>query len=303
MASFASKTVLRCAPGLLVRNAANMNNYSLFQDVTKPFIYEQRFINKTPIAFFSTSKINPEQEQLEHHEVKVDQDTKLVTFDVKESRANHTATVIFLHGLGDTAFGWAEGLWAVGAFEKLDHVKFILPTAPVIPVTINNNMPCPAWYDLTSLESRADETYKGLDKTHDRIMKICQDEIDIYGIESNRIVFAGFSQGGAVSIFSGFSAKFQAAGIMCLSGYMPRAKTFSDWKNESIKNDIPIRLFHGEQDQVVKVDWARESGKIIKDNGFGNITMSTYPAMQHNASEEELKDFAKELLSILPEDF
>ena len=266
-------------------------------------VYKQQFVNKTVAAVFSTNKITPEQEQLEHHEVKVDQDTKLVTFDVKETRAKHTATVIFLHGLGDTSFGWAEGMWAVGAFEKLDHVKFILPTAPIIPVTINNSMPCPAWYDITGLESRANETCEGLDETHDRIMKICQDEIDINSIESDRIVFAGFSQGGAASLFSGFSGNFQPAGIICLSGYMPRAQTFADWRNEAIKEDIPIRLFHGEQDQVVKVDWARESGKIIKENGFTNITMSTYPAMQHNASEEELKDFAKELVLMIPEDF
>ena len=250
-----------------------------------------------------TTKLTPEQEELEHHQVIVDQDTKLVTFGVKETRAKHTATVIFLHGLGDTSFGWAEGMWAVGSYEKLDHVKFIMPTAPVMPVTINNNMPCPAWYDITGLESRANETCEGLDESYDRIIKMCQEEIDFEGIPSDRIVLAGFSQGGAVSLFSGLSGNFQPAGIICMSGYMPRAESFSDWKNESIKMDVPIRLFHGEQDQVVKVEWARKSGKVIKDTGFNNISMSAYPAMQHNASEEELKDVAKELVSMIPEDY
>ena len=104
-----------------------------------------------------------------------------------------------------------------------------------------------------------------------------------------------------MSLFTSLSRAFQPAGVVCMSGYLPRAKTFSDWKNRNANYDMPIRLFHGEQDEVVKVEWARESGKLMKETGFSNITMSAYPAMQHNASEEELKDVAKELASMLPE--
>ena len=246
------------------------------------------------------STLTPEQEELEHHKVSVNDKAKLVTFDVKPSRAEHTATVVFLHGLGDTSYGWAEGMWALGSYENLDHVKFILPTADVKPVTMNNNFPCPAWFDITGLESRANETCSGLDESCDRIIEICQDEMDNHGIPANRIVVGGFSQGGAVSLFSSLSRAFQPAGVICMSGYLPRANTFLDWKNKNSDLDMPIRFFHGEQDVVVKVDWARESGKLIKESGFSNITMSAYPAMQHNASEEELKDVAKEVASMIP---
>ena len=256
---------------------------------------------KPPMMFARASTLTPEQEELEHHKVSVNEETKLVTFDVKPTRAKHTATVVFLHGLGDTSYGWAEGIWALGSYENLDHVKFILPTADVRPVTMNNNFPCPAWFDITGLESRANETCSGLDESCNRIIDICQDEIDNYGIPSNRIVIGGFSQGGALSLFTSLSRAFQPAGVVCMSGYLPRANTFLDWKNRDPNFDMPIRLFHGEQDEVVKVEWARESGKLMKETGFSNITMSAYPAMQHNASEEELKDVAKELASMLPE--
>ena len=120
---------------------------------------------KPPMMFARSSTLTPEQEELEHHKVSVNEETKLVTFDVKPTRAKHTATVVFLHGLGDTSYGWAEGIWALGSYENLDHVKFILPTADVRPVTMNNNFPCPAWFDITGLESRANETCSGLDES------------------------------------------------------------------------------------------------------------------------------------------
>ena len=111
--------------------------------------------------------------------------------------------------------------------KNLDHVKFILPTADVRPVTMNNNFPCPAWFDITGLESRANETCSGLDESCDRIIAICQDEIGNHRIPpTNRIVIGGFSQGGALSLFTSLSRAFQPAGVVCMSGYLPRQKPF-----------------------------------------------------------------------------
>ena len=236
----------------------------------------------------------------EHHIVNVDKSDGTVTLYPKKERAAHSATVVFSHGLGDSARGSAAGVWGISSFENLDHVKFILPTATNLPVTINGKMPMPAWYDIEGLKDRADERYEGLNESKDRILKICENELE-GGIAADRIVLAGFSQGAALSLYSSFSFPFASAGVICMSGYLPHPNTFSEWHTgHAVDKKIPVRFFHGEQDTVVDIGLARDSCKILKANGVDNLALSTYPALQHNASEEELEHVAAALLEMLP---
>jgi lysophospholipase I len=69
--------------------------------------------------------------------------------------AAHTATVIFLHGLGDTGHGWEFAVENWRRRQRLDEVKFILPHAPRIPITVNRGMRMPGWYDIVSFAPRA----------------------------------------------------------------------------------------------------------------------------------------------------
>lgn len=106
-----------------------------------------------------------------------------------------TSVVIWMHGLGDTADGWASLMPSFG-FTK---TKFILPTAPNRPITINGGMPMPGWSDIYGLDASDEEDAAGFSSSVDRINQIIEQELNA-GIPSTSIIVAGFSQGGAVAL-------------------------------------------------------------------------------------------------------
>ena len=108
---------------------------------------------------------------------------------------SHSASVILLHGLGDSAEGWVDT--AEELSKQFPYIKFILPTATEIPVTLNRGMLMPAWYDITGLTpDRASELCDGLEASVEVVKDIIKSELS-HGVLSNRILLAGFSQGGA----------------------------------------------------------------------------------------------------------
>ena len=233
-----------------------------------------------------------------HHDIEVDQANGYITFTPIKDRADHNATVIFSHGLGDTAQGWASGVWMIASMQNFDHVKFILPTASSKPVSINNGFVMPSWYDIEGHSDRSMEPYNGLDDSKDIILNLVEEEKK-NGIDGSRIVLAGFSQGAALSLYSSFHMTFPCAGIICCSGYLPHPKTFSDWRTQHALKS-PIRILHGEEDNVVSPELAEETFKLIKAAGATDIEMKTYSGLEHSASDEELQDVSEALLEMLP---
>lgn len=133
------------------------------------------------------------------------------TIVVEPAGGGATATVILMHGLGDTADGWESS--ATDFFgPALPHARFILPTAASRPITVNGGMAMPGWYDIEALGSdlgapaaaRARERAEGIISSRKRITSLIKAERDD-GIPANRIVLAGFSQGGAMSLFTGLN--------------------------------------------------------------------------------------------------
>ncbi|RHY30101.1 hypothetical protein DYB32_004611 [Aphanomyces invadans] len=123
-----------------------------------------------------------------------------------------------MHGLGDTAHGWADSILHIA--QRLPHLKCVLPTAPTQPVTLNMGMAMPSWYDIRSLTDREGDPCSGIDASRERIENIIQAEID-GGISPSRIVLGGFSQGGAMSLYTGYQLDKALGGILVLSGYLP----------------------------------------------------------------------------------
>ena len=116
---------------------------------------------------------------------------------INPAEGSHSATCILMHGLGDSGDGWLDAAQAMA--KSMPYIKFILPNAPQIPVTLNGGMRMPAWYDITGLTpDRAQEGCEYIEGSVTRIKQLIQDEIDL-GIRPNRIVLAGFSQGIIVS--------------------------------------------------------------------------------------------------------
>ncbi|CAE7887175.1 Lypla1, partial [Symbiodinium sp. KB8] len=168
----------------------------------------------------------------------------------------------------------------------LPHVRFVLPTAGKLPVTINGGMRMPAWYDIVSLDAeRSTQLCDGIQESQAYIQKLVAQE-ESAGIPSSRIVLAGFSQGGAMSLFTALQSKERLAGVACLSGYLPAADHFGG----SPVTRIPMAFFHGDADPVVRLQWAKDSLKAAEALGVKNTQMKVYAGLDHGASQAELED-------------
>ncbi|KAI0173662.1 Phospholipase/carboxylesterase [Hypoxylon sp. FL1284] len=218
--------------------------------------------------------------------------------------AKHTATVIFAHGLGDTGYGWAPVVENWRRRERLDEVKFILPHAPRMPVTAADGMAIPAWYDIFGLTGKAEDIRKeqdepGILQSREYFNGLIQAEMDS-GIASNRIILGGFSQGGAISLFTALTAKFKLGGVVALSCYLPLDVKFDELIKENDNNHkTPILMCHGDADQVVPVNLGKMSYEKLEKDGF-DITMKLYPGMPHSADLEELNEIEAFLQARLP---
>eukprot|EP01023_Acetabularia_acetabulum_P027516 TRINITY_DN26034_c0_g2_i3.p1 TRINITY_DN26034_c0_g2~~TRINITY_DN26034_c0_g2_i3.p1 ORF type:complete len:264 (-),score=41.28 TRINITY_DN26034_c0_g2_i3:595-1275(-) len=207
---------------------------------------------------------------------------------VVPAKGEHKCSLIMLHGLGDTGAGWTDISYMFG--EALPHVKFIFPTAPTRPITINMGMRMPGWYDINSLNSidqRVDR--EGLLDSSSYVEKLVEDE-NKAGIEYSKIAVGGFSQGGAVALTS-LMWKKKIAAIVGLSCYLPLKDENPFVSAENLAT--PIFMAHGNQDDVVQYQYGQGSSELLKSAGL-NVEFHTIPGMGHSANQDELlmmKDF------------
>ncbi|KAK7734756.1 hypothetical protein SLS53_007862 [Cytospora paraplurivora] len=206
----------------------------------------------------------------------------------------HTATVIFSHGLGDTGHGWASAVENWRRRQRLDEVKFILPHAPEIPITCNQRI------DGTIEAMRENEDAEGIKTSREYLSSLIQSEIDA-GIPADRIVLGGFSQGAAMSIFTGLTAKVKLAGIVALSGWLLLSRTFREELAASpgLNSNTPILMCQGDSDPLVLPELSRLSYQVLNTAGL-NVTRKVYEGLTHSASLEELDDVEEFLKGRLP---
>ncbi|CAI5736392.1 unnamed protein product [Hyaloperonospora brassicae] len=206
-----------------------------------------------------------------------------------------TAAVVFLHGLGDTGHGWKDAMTVLA--KKLPHVKFVLPTASSMAVTLNMGMQMPAWYDIKSLARVDGDNADGIDQSRDRILSIIEKEV-AQGIPLSRIVLGGFSQGAALSMFSGYQTATALGGVISMSGYLPRFSSFQLCPETA---NVPLLMCHGEQDPVVRFEYGSMSREKLEAVGVKDVEFHSYPDMEHSACMEELSDVTKWLQRVIPE--
>lgn len=204
------------------------------------------------------------------------------------------ACVIWLHGLGDSGHGFAPIVPELKLPDSM-AVKFIFPHAPERPVTINGGMRMRSWYDIKSLDFNSRADLDGVQTSADQVENLINAQIES-GIPANRIVLAGFSQGGVVAlhILPRFAKKL--AGVMALSTYMCEP-TLLNSEATDINKDTPIFMAHGDQDEVVPIFMGNAAFQTMQSNGF-NATWQTYP-MQHNVCMQELNDISAWLQKVL----
>lgn len=194
------------------------------------------------------------------------------------------ACVIWLHGLGADRYDFLPVAEALQ--ETLLSTRFILPQAPIRAVTINGGFDMPSWYDIIALNPARAISHEQLEESANMVLELIENQRQ-NGIDPNRIILAGFSQGGAVVLHAAYlKSQGPLGGVLALSTYAP---TFSDELHLSASQQrIPAYCLHGQYDDVVQNAMGRSVYEHLKRLGV-NTTWQEYP-MAHAVVPEEIRD-------------
>jgi phospholipase/carboxylesterase len=211
-----------------------------------------------------------------------------------QTRPQPTASVIWLHGLG------ADGYDFVPVVKELESLgapaaRYVFPHAPQIPVTINGGYVMRAWYDIlgTDLVRREDEA--GLRRSQAQVEQLIAREV-ARGTPRSRIVLAGFSQGGAITLQAGLRQAEPLAGLIALSCYLPLASLF-DAERAAGSAAVPVFMAHGTSDPVVVLARGVAARDQLKSLGYA-VEWHDYP-MPHSVCAEEIEHIAAFLQRVL----
>jgi phospholipase/carboxylesterase len=218
----------------------------------------------------------------------------LETFEV-ETSPRPDAAIIWLHGLGADGHDF-EPVVPELVPRGTRAWRFVFPNAPVRPVTINGGMRMRAWYDIRGLDRHAAEDEAGFRDADAQMRQLIGAQV-ARGISTTRIVLAGFSQGGAVSLYTAPRLAEKLAGVMALSCYLPCRSSF---RAEAAKANLatPILMAHGQMDQVVPLSLGLESRDFLKTEGY-SVEWRDYP-MPHSVCPAEIADIRTFLERVLP---
>ena len=208
------------------------------------------------------------------------------------------ASLIVLHGLG------ADGNDFVPIAQAMDlsaigPMRFVFPSAPQRPVTVNNGYRMRAWYDIhppsTDPAAPRREDEAGLRASMAQVQALIDREV-ARGVPASRVVLMGFSQGCAMTLLSGLRAPQRLAGLVALSGYLPLPDTTAA-ERSAANADVPIFMGHGTQDEMVVPARGEAARDALRALGYG-VEWHSYP-MGHSVCPEEVEDLANWLRRVL----
>ena len=209
-----------------------------------------------------------------------------------ETAKNPSASIVWLHGLGADGNDFAPIVPALKLPKAA--IRFVFPHAPVQPVTINGGMRMRAWYDITDGAIRRED--EGGVRASQKLIEALIAREKARGTAANRLVLAGFSQGGAIALQTGLRHSERIAGIMALSTYLPIAEKFSA-EASSANREVPIFMAHGSYDPVIPLARAEQSRGLLQSLGYA-VEWREYP-MPHSVSPEEVADIGAWLCKVL----
>lgn len=200
-----------------------------------------------------------------------------------ETAPNPDASVIWLHGLGADGNDFVPIVPELG-LAPVPGVRFVFPHAPVRPVTINNGMRMRAWYDISAadLQNRAD--LAGVRQSQALVEALIERE-KTRGVASARIVLAGFSQGGAIALYTGLRHAQRLAGVIALSTYLVAADRLAT-EASTANRELPIFMAHGTADPIVRYAWGEASWRTLEAAGHP-VEWHSY-GMPHSVCMEEI---------------
>ncbi len=205
-----------------------------------------------------------------------------------------TGSVIWLHGLGADGHDF-EPIVPELVRPGERALRFVFPHAPVRPVTLNGGYPMRAWYDITALDRGAAQDEVGIRTSQQAISTLIRGENE-RGIASDHIVLAGFSQGGAMALYSGLRYPQKLAGIMGLSCYLLQGARL-EAERSAANQSTPLFIAHGSQDPVIAAALGEEASRQLLAAGYA-VEWHSY-SMPHSVSPQEVADIAAWLRRVL----
>ena len=201
-----------------------------------------------------------------------------------ETAPNPGASIIWLHGLGADGSDFAPLADEIGLPVP---VRYIFPHAPMMPVSVNDGCVMRAWYDISDAAIRREDEV-GVRASQARLDALMTRERE-RGTSANRLLLAGFSQGGAIALHTGLRHPERLAGIMALSCYLPFADKLAAEAHVA-NREVPIFMAHGTQDPVVAISRASESRDLLEREGY-TVEWHEYH-MPHSVCAEEIRDIS-----------
>ena len=195
-------------------------------------------------------------------------------------------SIIWLHGLGADGHDF-EQLVPDLDLPRSIPLRFVFPHAPFQPVTINNGMVMRSWFDILSFDRKGRADRESFLKSCDSLRCLINNEIE-RGIKEEKIIVAGFSQGGAIAIHTALESNYNIAGLLALSTFMGLSDISA---NSPCRKGLPIFMAHGSFDPVLKIEWGRESANKIIEAGY-KVEWNEY-SMEHTISQKEILDIGK----------
>jgi len=214
-----------------------------------------------------------------------------------ESAVPLLGSVIWLHGLGADGHDFEPIVAELRLPENLG-LRFVFPHAPMRPVTLNGGVTMRAWYDILSLDRNGPQDEEGIRASAAILEALVEREHD-RGIPYDKIVVAGFSQGGAIALHFALRFAQRLGGLMALSTWLPLAASL---QTEVIENqqaqsrDLPLFLAHGKFDPMLPISLGEESRTGLNDMGY-SVEWHDYP-MEHSVCAEEIADIRAWLLGV-----
>jgi phospholipase/carboxylesterase len=201
------------------------------------------------------------------------------------------SVVIWLHGLGADGHDFANIVPELNLPKELG-IKFIFPHAPIRPVTLNHGLPMRAWFDLYELTASSKVDSQGIKDSDTTLKALIKQEI-AHGIPPEKIILVGFSQGGALALYTGLTYPNRLGGIIGLSTFL--SFTFLPELHQS--KNTPIFIGYGDNDNIVSPELSQISCDYLLSQGYP-VESHTYP-MAHSVCAAEIKDIAAFLVRIL----
>ncbi|XP_037828557.1 lysophospholipase-like protein 1 [Lucilia sericata] len=227
---------------------------------------------------------------------------KLLVKHINPTSGSHNASVIFLHGSGDTGRNLIEWVrFLLGRDMEFPHIKVIYPTAPFKPYTPLGGQMSNVWFDRQTISIEAPENRQSLEDIYEKVNEMINEEVS-QGVPVNRIIVGGFSMGGALAMHAGYHLNNKLGGVFACSSFLNRNSiVYESLKNSSKDNNVlpELKMFHGGRDTLVPIEWGKES--------FDNLSKlevkGTFTPLKntlHELKKQELLDLQEWILQKLP---